>query len=131
VQLAYPRITVEQRRRWIGLAVALTVTFTVCDARQINLSLAGDDLLPLKGPSSTRMTPAEQKAPQELGTMSTSPQIFASREQVFSAPHSFDGSKCFRYSLISVATWLQTLCSERISSESTRGPPLMDPPTSC
>jgi hypothetical protein len=124
-------VTKERRRRWTGFAVALTVTFTVCDAQQIGLSPSGSLLLPIKNPASMRMMIPEQKAPPVLAPWSISNQAFVSRKQSAGAPRYFDGSKCFRYALISPRCWLHTLCSQPNSSENTRGPPRRGPPLFC
>ena len=111
--------------------MALTVTFTVCDAQQIGLSPSGPLLLPIKNLASLRTMPPEQKAPPVLGPLSNSNQAFVSRKQAAGTPRHFDGSKCFRYALISPRCWLHTLCSQPNSGENTRGPPLRGPPFFC
>jgi hypothetical protein len=131
VHLANLRVTTERRRRWTGLAVALTVTFTACDAQQIGLSPSDGFLSPNKNLASLRMMRPEQKAPPVLAPLRVFNQAFASRKQVSGTPRSFDESKCFRYALLSPACRLNTLCSQPNSGESTRGPPRMDPPIFC
>jgi hypothetical protein len=131
VHLANPRVTNERRRRWTGLAVALTVTFTVCDAQQTGLSPSDDFLLPIKNLASSRMMRPEQKAPPILAPLRISNQAFASRKQASGPARSFDESKCFRYALIAPACWLNTLCPQPNSGESTRGPPRRGPPLFC
>ncbi len=128
VHLANPRATKDRRRRWTGLAVALTVTFTVCDAHQIGLSPAGGFLLPSKSFASLRMMRPEQKATPILASLRISNPALISRKQAPGAPRYFDDSKCFRYALSLPEGWLNPLCPQPKSGESTRGPPRMDPP---
>ncbi len=111
--------------------MALTVTFTVCDAQQIGLSPSDGCLLSGTSVASMPMMRPEQKAPPILASLRISNQAFASRKQTSGTPRSFDGSRCFRYALISPECWLQTLCPQPNSGESTRGPPRMDPPIFC
>jgi hypothetical protein len=127
VHLANLRVTKERRRKWTGLAVALTVTLTVCDARQIGLSPSDGLSLPNKNLISSRMVRPDQKAPPELGLLPNFNRALASRKQAAGAFRSFDGSQCFRYALISPYCWLNALCPQPNSGESTRGPPRMDP----
>jgi hypothetical protein len=129
--MATPRVTKDRRRTWTGLAVALTVTFTVCDAQQIHLSPSEGFLLPIKNLVSLQMMRTEQKAPPILAPFRISNQIFASRKPAPGTPRHFDDSKCFRYALILPDCWLNPLCSQPNSGESTRGPPRMDPPIFC
>jgi len=111
--------------------VALTVTLTVCDARQIGLSPSDGSSLPNKNLASLQMVRPEQKTPPVLAPMRVSNQVFASRRQAPGVPRSFDDSKCFRYALIAPGCCLNTLCPQPNSGESTRGPPRMDPPIFC
>ncbi len=69
VHLANPRVTKERMRRWTGFAVALTVTFAVCDAQQIGLSPSDGSLLSLKTLTSLRMVRPEQKAPPVIAPL--------------------------------------------------------------
>ena len=132
VHLANPRVTKECWRRWTGFAVALTVTFTACDARQIGLSPSDPSFLPpIKSVAFFQIVRPEQKAPPVLAPMRISDQVLVSRKQASGAPRSFDGLKYFRYVLISPSYWLNVLCPQPNSGESTRGPPRMDPPTFC
>jgi len=131
VHLANPRAIKDRRRKWTGLAVALTVTFTVCDAQQIGLSPADGFLLPSNYLASSRMMRPEQKAPAVLAPLLISNQAYASRKQAPGAPRSFGDTKCFRYALITPACWLSALCLRFNSCESPRAPPRMDPPVFC
>jgi hypothetical protein len=63
--------------------------------------------------------------------MRISSQFFASRKQISSSPRSFDGSKTFRYALLSPDCRFNALCPQPNSSESTRGPPRRGPPIFC
>jgi hypothetical protein len=127
VHWANLRVTKECRRKWTGLAVALTVTFTVCDARQIGLSPSGGIPLPIQNGASLQMMRPEQKAPPLFAPLRVSNQAFASRKQASGTLRHFDGAKCFQYGLISPACRLNTLCPQPNSGESTRGPPRRGP----
>ena len=107
--------------------MALTVTFTVCDAQQTALSPSDGFSSPINNPASWRMARPEQKTPPVLAPMRISNQAFASRKQKPGTPRSFDGPKCFRYALIATGCRLNTLCPQPNSGESTRGPPRMAP----
>jgi hypothetical protein len=110
--------------------VALTVTFTVCDAQQIGLSTSGGLLLsPLKL-ANVRTALPEQKTPPVLAPLSNSSQSYASRKQLAGTPCVF-GANCFRYALSAPFSWLSALGSPLNSAQTTRGPPRMDPPLSC
>jgi hypothetical protein len=111
--------------------MALTVTFTVCDAQQVRLSSPEDFLLPIKNFVSLRMMRTEQKAPLILAPFRISNEIFASRKQGAGTPRNFGGLKNFRYALLLPDCWLNPLCPQPNSGESTRGPPRMDPPIFC
>jgi hypothetical protein len=124
-------VTKDHRRRWTGFAVALTVTFTVWDAQQIGFSTPVGSLLPIKNLVALRMMRPEQKAPPVLASLRASIQTNSSRKQATGSPRTFDDSNCFRYALALPGDWLNDLCSQPKSGESTRGPPRMDPPTLC
>ena len=111
--------------------VALTVTFTVCDAQQIGLSPSDGSSLAIKYLASWRTVRPVQKAPPILAPLRVTSQSFASRKQATGTPRYFDVSKCFRYALVSPACGLKGLSSQQKSGETTRGPPRMDPPISC
>lgn len=131
MHLANLKLTPERRRRWTGFAVALTVTFTVCDAQQISLSPSAADLLSLASHVSVRTILPEQKAPPVLSPLRITLQTNASRKQGSVPVRAFDGSKCFRYSLVAPPSWLNNLSSQAYSGKRTRDPPLMDPPIFC
>jgi hypothetical protein len=111
--------------------VALTVTFTVCDAQQVGFSPSGSFVSPLKNLAFLRTVRPDQKTPPVLAPLTISTQTFVSRKQGSGTPRYFDGSKCFRYALISSSAWLLTLCSQSNTGGNTRGPPFMDPPILC
>jgi hypothetical protein len=124
-------VTKERRRKWTGLAVALTVTFTVCDAQQVGLSPSAIFLLASKNYFALRMMRPEQKAPPILAPMRVSNQAFASRKQAAGIPRQFNGLHFFRYALISQNCGLDALISQPNSAEKTRGPPRLGPPFLC
>ena len=115
----------------MGFAVSLTVTFTVCDAQQIALSPSGAPLSPTENLATLRTVRPEQKTPPVLAPLRVSDQSLASRKQIVGTPRYFDSSKCYRYSLIPARCWLKSLSSQLNSGQTTRGPPLMDPPHFC
>ena len=130
VHLANPRVTKERRRRWTGLAVALIVACTVCDAQQIGLSSSDGLLLRTQNLVSGRVTPTEQKAPPVLAPSRVSDQALAARLLFSGASRPFASQLCFRYALRSVSCALNTLSPQPNSGESTRGPP-RETPTFC
>ena len=105
------------------MAVALTVTFTVCDAQQIGLSPSEAFSFPGKTLAAWRTMRPEQKTPPVLAPMRISNQAYASRKQSPGSPSAFGDMKCFRYALIAPTCWLNPLCPQPNSGESTRGPP--------
>jgi hypothetical protein len=110
--------------------VALSVTFTVCDAQQIGLS-------PSDGSSSFRANFAsyqtkrpEQKAPQViLGPMLVSDESATTR--LAGSPRLGGANNYFQYGLAPANRWPASFCLRLNSCESPRAPPLMDPPISC
>ena len=131
MHLANPRVTKERGRRWTGLAVALTVTFTVCDAQQIGLSPSVAFLPPDKNPALLRMMRPEQKAPLLLVPLRVSDQALVNRKQPTGTLRHDDDSHGFRYALILPGSLLTTLCSQLNSGERTRGPPREAHPIFC
>jgi len=131
VQLANPRVTKYLQRRWTGFVVALTVSFTVCDAQQIGLSPSGDLLLTTTLRPAFQMKRPEQKAPQDLGPLPLYNQAFASRVQLNGTTVHPGGLNEFQYALVSAMRWESHFCLRLNSCESPRAPPLMDPPTLC
>jgi hypothetical protein len=111
--------------------VALTVTLTVCDAQQIGLSPSEGSLLSLKNMASWRTMLPEQKTPPAIASLRVSNQALVSRKPATGTLRYFDGSKCFRYALISPGAWWNSLCSQTSSGKRTRDPPRMDPPIFC
>ena len=111
--------------RWLGVgfAMALSVTFTPCNARQAR-SLPSDGYSSrVKNLASVRITRPEQKTPAALSPLRNSDQAFISRKQVPVPPRYFDGPKCFGYAVILPGHRLKPLCPAPNSAESTRGPP--------
>jgi hypothetical protein len=127
VHLANPRVTKERRRRWTGFAVALTVTFTVCDAQQIGLSPSGGFLLPIKKLALLSPVRPEQKTPPILTPLRLCNEAFVSRKQLSGTPSAFDGSRGFRFALIPAESGFKPLCPQPNSGESSRGPPRRAP----
>jgi hypothetical protein len=103
--------------------MALSVTFTACDARQVRSSPSDGYSARAKNLASARITEPEQKTPAALSPLRTSDQAFISRKQGPVPPRYFDGPKCFGYALILPGRWLKPLCPQPNSAESTRGPP--------
>ena len=117
-------------RRWTGLVVALTVTFTVCDAQQTGLSTSygasscGKRLLfQTKRP--------EQKAPQALSPVQIFNETLAIRGSSSGSSRVLGNSRDFQYALPSMDCWSGSFCLRLNSCESPRAPPLMDPPIFC
>jgi hypothetical protein len=111
--------------------VALTVTFTVCDAQQIGLSPSGGLLLPIQKLVLLRSVRPEQKTPPAMTPLRVCTEALVSRKQFSGTPCSYNDINRFRYALISADSWLQPLCPQPKSGETNRGPPRMDPPFSC
>jgi len=130
VHLVIPKVTEERRRRWIGFAVALTVTLTVCDAQQVALP-SGASLLSRVNIAALQTMLPEQKAPPAILNLSVFNQAYASRKLANGPFRYFDGSKCCRYALIPASDWRNSICSQADSFKKTRDPPRMDPPFSC
>jgi hypothetical protein len=113
------------------LAVALTVTFTVCDAQQIGLSPSGDLLLMTLRPVSFQTNRPVQKTPSDLGPLRLSNEGLASRSQFAGSSRNPNDSKGFQYSLVVPICWAKPFFLRLNSCESPRAPPPMDPPTFC
>jgi len=73
----------------------------------------------------------EQKTPTIILPLRVSDHTFVSRRLANGPFRYFDGSKCFRYALISPADWRNSLCAQADSFKKTRDPPRMDPPFFC
>ncbi len=130
VHLAHPPATHECRRRWTGLALALTVSFTVCDARQVGASLSHGAWLSVAGQVAFRMVRPEQKATPALDPLPAPRQSFTAREPILRAP-SLDSAPPPRRTALPLVSGAAFVCSQSILDEWTRGPPLMDPPHFC
>lgn len=116
-------------RRWTGLVVALTVTFTVCDAQQIVLS-ASRAMPSLDGLSFFQTKLPEQKAPQALGPIPIFNETMAIRGTSGSSRH-LRNPRDFQYAFAPLALRSASFCLRLNSFESPRAPPFMDPPISC
>jgi len=87
--------------------------------------------LPINTLAFLRPVLPEQKTPPVLAPVRLLNEAFVCRKQVSGTPRYSDNSNCYRYSLISPYAWFKALCPQPNSGESTRGPPLMDPPILC
>ena len=110
--------------------MALTVTFTVCDAQQIGSSSSHFLSWAKVNFAAARTMLPEQKAPTLLAPLAISQQTFATRRAQESTTGEHSPSDCFGYALVA-PTSLACLSSQSNSYETTRGPPRMDPPISC
>ena len=110
--------------------MALTVTFTVCDAQQISLSSSEGPSLPLQNLALMHSVRPEQKAPPALTPLRSGNEVFVARKQIAGTPRSY-GDNGFRYAFLSTENWFKPLCPQPNSGETNRGPPRMDPPTLC
>jgi hypothetical protein len=111
--------------------VALTVTFTVCDAQQIGLSPSMESLLITGNRLAFQIKRPDQKAPQDLGPTRLVNEAYASRGQISGGSRHLDGAQAFQYMLAAPISWASPFCQRLNSCESPRAPPLMDPPTFC
>ena len=111
--------------------MALTVTFTVCDAQQVGLSPSGAFLLATHNLASLRTVRPEQKAPPTITPVRVCNEAFVIRKQVTGTPRAYDRSNGFSFAFISSDSWLKPLRPQPNSGETNRGPPRMDPPTLC
>jgi len=129
VHLDNHTVTTSRTRRWTGFVVALTVTFTVCDAQQFGLS-ASSTIAPFKLELTFETKRPEQKAPEIIGPMGIVNQAFAIRGPAGSW-RSAEGLNSIQYALISPGHSPGPFCLRLNSCESPRAPPPMDPPTFC
>jgi hypothetical protein len=113
------------------LVVALTVTFTVCDAQQIGLSPASVFSLSYQNLSAFQTKLDEQKATQDLPTLMIPNQLVSAREQGAGTGRENETTLIFSYLLMPGICWTNPFCLRLNSCESPRAPPLMDPPISC
>ena len=130
MHLANPRATEDRRRRWTGLAVALTATFTVCGAQQIGLSPSDGNLLASQNAVFSRTVRPEQKTTLTLAPFRATGESVASRKPSTETARPFD-ARAPQYGLALPSRALELLSSQSKAGETTRGPPLMDPPRSC
>ena len=130
MHLANPRATEDRRRRWTGLAVALTVTFTVCDAQQIGLSPSDGALF---GGDHVVYSPSvrpEQKTTPVLAPFRIVNEALASRKQPIESARTFAPAASPIAILLPTSAFV-LLSYQSKAGETTRGPPRMDPPLSC
>jgi hypothetical protein len=112
------------------LVVALSVTFTVCDAQQIGLSPSDGSSSFSARLASYQTKRPEQKTPQViLGPMLVSDESAATR--LAGSSRLGDANNYFQYGLAQALFWSVSFCPRLNSCESPRAPPLMDPPLSC
>jgi len=110
--------------------VALTVTFTVCDAQQIGLSPSGSLFSGGSHPTVSRTVRPEQKTTLTLAPFRATGESVASRKPSTETARPFD-ARAPQYGLALPGRALELLSSQSKAGETTRGPPLMDPPRSC
>ncbi len=110
--------------------MALTVTFTVCDAQQIGLSPAVGILLGGQRVSLSRTVRPEQKTTPVLAPFRAVNEPVASRKQSLEAARTFAPGVAEVSLALPVRSFALISC-QSIAGETTRGPPLMDPPRSC
>ena len=130
MHLANPRATEDRRRRWTGLAVALTATFTVCGAQQIGLSPSEGSLFGGPSPAVSRTVRPEQKTTPVLAPFRVVNEALASRKQPIESARTFAPGLSEIGVALPARTFALLSCQSK-AGETTRGPPLMDPPRSC
>jgi hypothetical protein len=108
--------------------VALTVTCTVCAAQQIGLSSSATSLADGWHPAITGSVRPEQKTTPVLAPYRSS-DLLVSRKQPVDASRILFGAKEFG-SIVPVCQ-MHLLSCQSTAGETTRGPPLMDPPRLC
>jgi hypothetical protein len=110
--------------------VALTVTFTVCNAQQIGLSPADGILFGGQRVSLSRTVRPEQKTTPVLAPFRAVNEAIASRKQLIESPRTFAPGVSEIAMALPARTFALFSCRSK-AGETTRGPPLMDPPRSC
>ncbi len=130
VYLANLRVSRNRRRRWTRIVMALTVTFTVCDAQQIGLS-SSYGYLSLKNVIAFQTKRPEQKAPLALNPLRLGNEALALKLPLSASTRLSDDLKAFQYALPLADGCAADFCLRLNSCESPRAPPLMDPPTLC
>ena len=131
VQLANPRVTKSSRRRWTGLVVALSVTFTVCDAQQVGFSPSYRFLSITQDLAFFQMKRTDQKSPQAMEPWRVINQLSSNRALAVGGSRHFESLKPCRYALLIPTSETTPFCLRLNSCESPRAPPPMDPPTFC
>jgi hypothetical protein len=112
------------------LAAALTVTCTVCAAQGTSLSASDTSLSAGDQTAFARSVLPEQKATPVLAPFRAGTETLACRKQTGDAPYTF-GAGLNAIDLALPAHALQLLSCQSTAGETTRGPPLMDPPRFC
>jgi hypothetical protein len=107
--------------------VALTVSFTVCDAQQISVP-SSDLLSSVTHFTSFQMERDAQKSPYDLNITRLGQDGRLVRA-LTSSPERFPAApRALQYVLSSAFPWTHPFCWQVNSCESPRAPPLMDPP---
>lgn len=109
--------------------MALSVTFTVCDAQQIGFSSSGVFMSTTQRLAFQQFKRPAQKTPSDLGPLRISDQGLAGRSPLFGSSRDLNGTNCFQYNLVLPICWAEPFSLRPNSCESPRAPPLMDPPT--
>jgi hypothetical protein len=110
--------------------VALTVTFTVCDAQQIGLSPSDGLLLGGQQVAFSRTVRPEQKTTPVLAQFRAVNAALASRKQPVESVRTFAPSVS-EFGLMLPSNAFASFSCQSKAGETTRGPPLMDPPRFC
>jgi hypothetical protein len=130
VHLATHRATQERRRGWAGLTVALTVTFTVCDAQQSCLSASDCSVLGAATVEVAQPVVPEQKTAPTLAPFRGGSETMTCRKQPA------ENTRPYAYALeptclalpdrpVAFSSWHST------AGETTRGPPRWGPSFLC
>jgi hypothetical protein len=110
--------------------VALTVTFTVCDAQQIGLSPSETAFFNGPSPVLARSVRPEQKATPVLAAFRPLNDAAASRRPPVESTRAFPPGLS-EIGPTDLAHFFASLSCQLTAGETTRGPPRMDPPSFC
>ncbi len=114
------------------MAMALTVTFIVCEANQASLSSASSTLALLaQQRMAFEIKRPEQKAPHGLASAQFCQQPLTYRYLPSGGTRLVDETREFAVGEALPIYWTTSLPLYPNSCESPRAPPLMDPPISC
>ena len=114
------------------MAMALTVTLTVCEANQASLSSASSTLAFLaQQRMAFEIKRPEQKAPHDLASAQFCQQPLTYRYLLSGGTRVVDETKEYAVGVALTICWTTPLPLHPNSCESPRAPPLMDPPISC